>query len=41
MNDRVFTGDALLIRGNGRTDFQNGNARDAPSLVFVSSKSSL
>ena len=22
----VFTGDALLIRGCGRTDFQNGNA---------------
>ncbi|WP_205519829.1 MBL fold metallo-hydrolase [Pyxidicoccus caerfyrddinensis] len=26
IGDRVFTGDALLIRGNGRTDFQNGNA---------------
>lgn len=26
LEDRVFTGDALLIRGNGRTDFQNGNA---------------
>ncbi len=24
----VFTGDALLIRGCGRTDFQNGNAGD-------------
>lgn len=24
--DRVFTGDALLVRGTGRTDFQNGNA---------------
>jgi glyoxylase-like metal-dependent hydrolase (beta-lactamase superfamily II) len=23
--DRVFTGDALLIRGNGRTDFQHGS----------------
>lgn len=23
--DRVFTGDTLLIRGTGRTDFQNGN----------------
>jgi glyoxylase-like metal-dependent hydrolase (beta-lactamase superfamily II) len=23
---RVFTGDALLVRGNGRTDFQNGDA---------------
>ncbi|MCY1077832.1 MBL fold metallo-hydrolase [Archangium lansingense] len=26
LGDRVFTGDALLVRGNGRTDFQNGNA---------------
>ncbi|QSQ23690.1 MBL fold metallo-hydrolase [Pyxidicoccus parkwayensis] len=26
MGDRIFTGDALLIRGNGRTDFQNGSA---------------
>jgi glyoxylase-like metal-dependent hydrolase (beta-lactamase superfamily II) len=26
VGDRVFTGDALLIRGNGRTDFQNGDA---------------
>lgn len=25
---RVFTGDALLIDGCGRTDFQNGNAED-------------
>jgi sulfur dioxygenase len=25
-DDRVFTGDALLIEGCGRTDFQNGNA---------------
>lgn len=24
----VFTGDALLVRGTGRTDFQNGNAND-------------
>lgn len=27
-NDRIFTGDALLIDGCGRTDFQNGNADD-------------
>lgn len=27
MNDRVFTGDALLIRGCGRTDFQQGSAK--------------
>lgn len=26
MGDRVFTGDALLIEGCGRTDFQNGDA---------------
>ncbi|MBS1212774.1 MAG: metallo-beta-lactamase [Proteobacteria bacterium] len=26
MADRVFTGDALLINGCGRTDFQQGNA---------------
>jgi sulfur dioxygenase len=26
VENRVFTGDALLIRGTGRTDFQNGNA---------------
>jgi sulfur dioxygenase len=25
--DRVLTGDTLLIRGTGRTDFQNGDAR--------------
>lgn len=29
LGDRVFTGDALLIDGCGRTDFQNG---DAPTL---------
>jgi len=26
LNDRVFTGDALLIDGCGRTDFQNGDS---------------
>ena len=26
MNDRIFTGDTLLINGTGRTDFQNGNS---------------
>ena len=25
MGDRVFTGDTLMIRGTGRTDFQNGD----------------
>jgi glyoxylase-like metal-dependent hydrolase (beta-lactamase superfamily II)/rhodanese-related sulfurtransferase len=29
MDDRVFTGDTLLIGGTGRTDFQNGDARAA------------
>ncbi|MEQ1599671.1 MAG: MBL fold metallo-hydrolase [Methylotenera sp.] len=27
-NDRIFTGDALLINGCGRTDFQGGSAAD-------------
>lgn len=26
IGDHVFTGDALLVRGTGRTDFQNGDA---------------
>ena len=30
----VFTGDTLLIRGTGRTDFQNGNARDQYYSLF-------
>ena len=34
MNDRVFTGDTLLINGTGRTDFQNGNAKDQYNSVF-------
>jgi sulfur dioxygenase len=32
--DRVFTGDTLLIRGTGRTDFQNGNARAQYESIF-------
>ena len=36
MNDRVFTGDTLLINGSGRTDFQNGNAYDAYDSISVS-----
>src|SRR6202162_2181708 len=32
--DRVFTGDTLLIRGTGRTDFQNGNARAQYDSIF-------
>lgn len=27
IDGRVFTGDALLVRGTGRTDFQNGDPR--------------
>jgi len=34
MDDRVFTGDTLLIRGTGRTDFQNGNPRDSYNSIF-------
>ena len=34
MNDRVFTGDTLLINGSGRTDFQNGNAYHAYDSIF-------
>lgn len=26
LGDKVFTGDAMLVRANGRTDFQNGDA---------------
>jgi glyoxylase-like metal-dependent hydrolase (beta-lactamase superfamily II) len=32
--DRVFTGDVLLIRGTGRTDFQNGDPRDSYDSIF-------
>jgi glyoxylase-like metal-dependent hydrolase (beta-lactamase superfamily II)/rhodanese-related sulfurtransferase len=34
MADRVFTGDTLLIRGTGRTDFQNGSARAQYVSIF-------
>jgi len=34
MADRVFTGDTLLIRGTGRTDFQNGDARMQYESIF-------
>src|SRR3990172_3363661 len=34
MPDRVFTGDTLLIRGTGRTDFQNGDARAQYESLF-------
>src|SRR6188768_3392863 len=34
MGDRVFTGDTLLIRGTGRTDFQNGDPRAQYESIF-------
>jgi sulfur dioxygenase len=34
MSDRVFTGDTLLIRGTGRTDFQNGDPRQQYDSIF-------
>ena len=34
MPDRVFTGDTLLIRGTGRTDFQNGSAAAQYDSIF-------
>ena len=34
MKDRVFTGDTLLIKGTGRTDFQNGNPYDQYNSLF-------
>ncbi len=34
MGDRVFTGDTLLIKSTGRTDFQNGNPNDQYHSIF-------
>src|SRR5271167_1699610 len=34
MGDRVLTGDTLLIRGTGRTDFQNGDSRAQYESLF-------
>src|SRR6266568_7046733 len=34
MGDRVFTGDTLLIRGTGRTGFQNGSSRAQYESIF-------
>ena len=34
MNDRVFTGDTLLINGSGRTDFQGGSAVEQYESIF-------
>ncbi len=35
MDDRVFTGDTLFIRGTGRTDFQHGDPRAAYESIFT------
>ena len=34
MNNYLFSGDTLLINGTGRTDFQNGNSKDAYKSIF-------
>jgi len=34
MNDRIFTGDTLLINGTGRTDFQSGSAKIQYDSLF-------
>jgi len=34
LNNFLFSGDTLLINGTGRTDFQNGNAKDAYHSIF-------
>tara|TARA_B100000035_G_scaffold283368_1_gene265507 strand:- start:2448 stop:3128 length:681 start_codon:yes stop_codon:yes gene_type:complete len=34
MNNCLFSGDTLLINGTGRTDFQNGSAKDAYNSIF-------
>ena len=34
MDNFLFSGDTLLINGTGRTDFQNGNSKDAYNSIF-------
>ena len=34
MGNNLFSGDTLLINGTGRTDFQNGNSKDAYNSIF-------
>tara|TARA_B100001057_G_scaffold496313_1_gene597461 strand:- start:940 stop:1620 length:681 start_codon:yes stop_codon:yes gene_type:complete len=34
MDDYLFSGDTLLINGTGRTDFQNGNAKESYDSIF-------
>ena len=35
MDNYLFSGDTLLINGTGRTDFQNGNAKDSYNLSLI------
>jgi len=34
IDSHLFSGDTLLINGTGRTDFQNGNPKDAYNSIF-------
>ena len=34
LNNYLFSGDTLLINGTGRTDFQNGSAKDSYDSIF-------
>ena len=34
LNNYLFSGDALLINGTGRTDFQNGSSKDSYQSIF-------
>ena len=34
MDKYLFSGDTLLINGTGRTDFQNGDSKDAYNSIF-------
>ena len=34
LDNHLFSGDTLLINGTGRTDFQNGSAKDAYNSIF-------
>jgi len=34
MNNRLFSGDTLLINATGRTDFQNGSSKDSYDSIF-------
>ena len=34
MDNYLFSGDTLLINGTGRTDFQNGDAKESYNSIF-------